>query len=50
VLVGLVALASLAVRARGSAAPSPTDVRLWGWYWHFVGVVWAALYVTVYLV
>jgi heme/copper-type cytochrome/quinol oxidase subunit 3 len=50
VLVGLVALAWLAARALGSAGSSATDVRLWGWYWHFVGAVWAALYVTVYLV
>jgi heme/copper-type cytochrome/quinol oxidase subunit 3 len=47
VLVGLAALAGVAVRARSRAgAPS---VRLWGWYWHFVGVLWVTLYVTVYL-
>jgi heme/copper-type cytochrome/quinol oxidase subunit 3 len=47
VLVGLAALAGLALRARSRAgAPS---VLLWGWYWHFVGVLWVALYVTVYL-
>ncbi|HYT82602.1 MAG TPA: heme-copper oxidase subunit III [Gemmatimonadales bacterium] len=50
VLVGLAALAWLAVRAAGRAGPRRTEVRLWGWYWHFVGVVWAALYVAVYLV
>lgn len=49
VLVGLAALAFLAVRARSRRGVGRTDVRLWGWYWHFVGVVWAALYVTVYL-
>lgn len=49
VLVGLAALAWLAVRTRARAASPDTDVRLWGWYWHFVGAVWAALYVTVYL-
>ncbi|RPJ66839.1 MAG: heme-copper oxidase subunit III [Acidobacteria bacterium] len=49
VLVGLVALAWLAFRARSAAHSIRTDVRLWGWYWHFVGVVWAALYVTLYL-
>ncbi len=48
VLVGLAALAWLAVRARSGAA-SRTDIRLWGWYWHFVSALWAALYVTVYL-
>lgn len=49
VLVGLAALAGLAVRARVRAGVTRTDVRLWGWYWHFVGIVWVALYVTVYL-
>jgi len=24
-------------------------VRLWGMYWHFVGIVWGVLYATVYL-
>jgi heme/copper-type cytochrome/quinol oxidase subunit 3 len=49
VLVGLAALAALAVRARSSAGASRTAVRLWGWYWHFVGVVWAVLYATLYV-
>jgi heme/copper-type cytochrome/quinol oxidase subunit 3 len=48
VLVGLAALGWLAVRARAGGS-GRTDVRLWGWYWHFVGVVWAALYATLYL-
>lgn len=48
VLVGLGALAWLAERARRAAA-SRASVRLWGWYWHFVAVVWGALYVTLYL-
>jgi heme/copper-type cytochrome/quinol oxidase subunit 3 len=46
VLVGLVALGVLALRARQPRSA----VRLWGMYWHFVGVVWVALYVAVYLV
>lgn len=46
VAVGLAALAWLAAAA---SAASTTRVRLWGWYWHFVGAVWAALYATVYL-
>lgn len=50
VLVGLAALAWLAVRVRARAGSLREDVRLWGWYWHFVGVLWAVLYVTVYLV
>lgn len=52
VLVGLVALAWLAVgpRARtAAAAKTSTDVRLWSWYWHFVGGLWIALYAAVYL-
>jgi cytochrome c oxidase subunit 3 len=49
VLVGLAALAALAVRARLRSGVTRTSVRLWGWYWHFVGVLWMALYVTVYL-
>lgn len=52
VLVGLVALVWLAasVRARtAAAAKASTDVRLWGWYWHFVGGLWALLYAAVYL-
>jgi cytochrome c oxidase subunit III len=48
VLVGLGAIALLAARARALRA-TRTGVRLWGWYWHFVGVVWGLLYVTLYL-
>jgi len=48
VLVGLAALAVLAARAaRGRA--SWIAVRLWGMYWHFVGVIWLALYAAVYV-
>ncbi len=50
VLVGLAALGWLAARVRTRTGVPGADVRLWGWYWHFVGVVWAVLYVTVYLV
>jgi heme/copper-type cytochrome/quinol oxidase subunit 3 len=48
VAVGLAALALLAVRARRARA-GRTGVRLWGWYWHFVGGLWAVLYATVFL-
>ena len=48
VLVGLVALAGLALRAHAGKVRGGS-VRLWGWYWHFVTLVWAALYVTLYL-
>ncbi|HYG68125.1 MAG TPA: cytochrome c oxidase subunit 3 [Anaeromyxobacteraceae bacterium] len=47
VLVGLGALAALAFRVRAGGAR--TGVRLWGWYWHFVAIVWVVLYVTLYL-
>jgi cytochrome c oxidase subunit 3 len=50
VLVGIAALAALAARARSQAGAPRTQVRLWAWYWHFVGAVWGALYATVYLV
>lgn len=46
VAVGLAALGWLAAARTGA---SRTRVRLWGWYWHFVGIVWAVLYATVYL-
>ncbi len=49
VLVGLFALLALAVRIRGARGASRSAVRLWGMYWHFVGIIWAALYVTVYV-
>jgi heme/copper-type cytochrome/quinol oxidase subunit 3 len=49
VLVGLGGLGAVALRLRSRAGASPTDVRLWGWYWHFVGVVWLALYASLYL-
>jgi heme/copper-type cytochrome/quinol oxidase subunit 3 len=48
VLVGLAAMAWLSFCAhRGEA--TRIGVRLWGWYWHFVGVLWGALYLTVYV-
>jgi len=47
VLVGLAALGVLAIQARHGATRSA--VRLWGMFWHFVGAVWCALYVAVYL-
>jgi cytochrome c oxidase subunit 3 len=52
VLVGVVALALLTVRAfRGAfSVPRHQPVRLWTIYWHFVGVVWVVMYVTVYLI
>jgi cytochrome c oxidase subunit 3 len=52
VLVGIVALAWLSRSAfvgKYSAARF-LPVRLWTMYWHFVGVVWGAMFVAVYLV
>jgi cytochrome c oxidase subunit 3 len=48
VLVGVAALGWLARCAQRRTA-TRTGVRLWGWYWHFVGALWAVLYVTIYL-
>jgi heme/copper-type cytochrome/quinol oxidase subunit 3 len=49
VVVGLAALGVLAIRARMPRGMTRSAVRLWGMFWHFVGVVWGALYVAVYL-
>jgi cytochrome c oxidase subunit 3 len=51
VLVGLLALAVLTLRVLGGglARGRVTAVRLWAMYWHFVGIVWLLLYVTVYV-
>jgi cytochrome c oxidase subunit 3 len=43
VVVGLAALGWLVVR------PAPLPVRLWSLYWHMVGVIWAVMFVAVYL-
>jgi len=52
VLVGIAALAWLATRgfAGTVTAHRHLPVRLWGMYWHFVGLVWLVLYSTVYLI
>jgi heme/copper-type cytochrome/quinol oxidase subunit 3 len=52
VLVGIGALAWLtrgALRGKYSAARF-LPVRLWTMYWHFVGVVWGAMFVAVCVV
>jgi heme/copper-type cytochrome/quinol oxidase subunit 3 len=48
VLVGLAALAWLAIRTRAHGT-TRVNVRLWSWYWHFVGVLWVLLYATLYV-
>jgi cytochrome c oxidase subunit 3 len=49
VLVGVLALIFLAMRAfMGSyTAPRHMSVRLWAIYWHFVGVIWLAIYLLI---
>jgi cytochrome c oxidase subunit III len=51
VAVGLIALCGLTWKSsRGAFAASRyRPVRLWGMYWHFVGVVWALMFVSVFL-
>ncbi len=49
VVVGLAALCALGARLLGARGGSRSAIRLWGMYWHFVGVVWAVLYVSVYI-
>jgi cytochrome c oxidase subunit III len=49
VLVGLAALVALALRTGAGQPSTRTGVRLWAWYWHFVGIVWVVLYATLYL-
>jgi heme/copper-type cytochrome/quinol oxidase subunit 3 len=44
-VVGLGAFAWLAVRRTARAMP----LRLWALYWHMVGVIWAVMFVTVYV-
>lgn len=48
VVVGLAALTALSVRAGRRGTPR-LGVDLWSTYWHFVGVVWLAMYATIYL-
>jgi heme/copper-type cytochrome/quinol oxidase subunit 3 len=52
VAVGVVALAWLAARAfQGRFTPARhRGIRLWAMYWHFVGIIWALMFVLVYLV
>jgi heme/copper-type cytochrome/quinol oxidase subunit 3 len=50
--VGLVALSWMCWAAfRGRFTPAQhRGLRLWTMYWHFVGIVWAVMFVLVYLV
>lgn len=51
VMVGFVAGAWLSARAAGGAftADGHLAVRMWGYYWHTIGAVWAVIYVLVFL-
>lgn len=51
VAVGLVGLAVVARRAFAGefSAARYLPVRLWGMYWHFVGVVWVLMFVSIFL-
>ena len=51
VVVGLVALVGLAIRAQRGAYSTARhlSIRLWTLYWHFVGIVWGCVFVTVFL-
>jgi cytochrome c oxidase subunit 3 len=49
VLIGMLALPYLAIRAMMGTYTTPRHmpVRLWAVYWHFVGIVWIAIYLLV---
>lgn len=51
-LVGVVALGVLAAMATGGrfGARSSVELRLWGYYWHFVGGCWLIMYVLLFMV
>jgi cytochrome c oxidase subunit 3 len=51
VVVGLLGLAWVYCRAHAGAfsAARHLPVRLWAMYWHFVGVVWALMFVSIFL-
>lgn len=50
VLGGLVFMGAVAVAVAGrSRAPVHQTVEVCGYYWHFVDVVWVAMFATVYL-
>ena len=50
-LVGVVALGVLAALARRGrfGARTSVELRLWGYYWHFVGVCWLVMYVLLFV-
>ncbi len=52
VLVGLVGIGLLCRKAWAKAfsAARYLPVRLWAMYWHFVGIVWALMFVSIFLI
>jgi cytochrome c oxidase subunit 3 len=47
---GLVFMGAIAVAVAGrSRAPAHETVEVCGYYWHFVDVVWVAMFATIYL-
>jgi cytochrome c oxidase subunit 3 len=50
VIGGLVFMGAVAAVIAGrSRAPAPSIVEVCGYYWHFVDVVWVAMFSTIYL-
>ena len=50
-IVGVCALAVLSAlaRRRRYSPRGSVELRLWGYYWHFVGVCWLVMYVLLFL-
>ena len=51
VVVGFTACVWLVLRARGGAYRSDRHlaVRLWGYYWHSIGLIWLIIYLVLFL-
>ena len=51
VAVGIIALGWLCIQALRLfySAPRHLSIRLWTMYWHFVGIVWGIMFLTVYI-
>jgi cytochrome c oxidase subunit 3 len=51
VLGGLLFMGAVAaaIGGRSSRAPAASTVQVCAYYWHFVDVVWVAMFATIYL-
>jgi cytochrome c oxidase subunit 3 len=50
VLGGLILMGAVAAAVAGrSRAPVRSTVEVCGYYWHFVDVVWVAMFTTIYV-